>query len=60
MTFFYYICICHLDDINVYAATLEQLIGHFDRVFTRLREHGLKAKPSKCVFFKNLLNLLVT
>jgi len=46
----YSICICYLDDINVYAATPEHLIGH--------REHGLKAKPSKCVFFKSPIEFL--
>jgi len=30
----YNICICYLDDINVYAATPEQLIDYFDKVFT--------------------------
>jgi len=54
----YNICICYLDDINVYAATPEQLISHLDRVFTRLRERGLKAKPSKCVFFKSPIEFL--
>jgi len=54
----YNICICYLDDINVFAATPEQLIDHLDRVFTRLRERGLKAKPSKCVFFKSPIEFL--
>jgi len=54
----YNICICYLDDINVYVATPEQLISHLDRVFTRLRELGLKAKPSKCVFFKSPIEFL--
>ena len=54
----YNICICYLDDINVYAATPEQLINHLDRVFTRLRQRGLKAKPSKCVFFKSPIEFL--
>ena len=54
----YNICICYVDDINVYAATPKQLIDHLDRVFTRLRQRGLKAKPSKCVFFKSLIEFL--
>jgi len=54
----YVICICYLDDINIFVATLAELIDHQDRVFTRLREHGLKAKPSKCVFFKNSIKFL--
>jgi len=54
----YNICICYLDDINVYAATPEQLIDHLDRLFTRLRQRGLKAKPSKCIFFKSPIEFL--
>jgi len=54
----YKICICYLDDINVFAATPHELIDHLDRVFTRLRERGLKAKPSKCVFFKSPIEFL--
>jgi len=54
----YNICICYLDDINVYAATPEQLIDHLNKVFTRLRDHGLKAKPSKCIFFKSPIEFL--
>jgi len=45
----YVICLCYLDDIIVYADTPEKLIERLDIIFTRLREHGLKAKPSKCV-----------
>ena len=54
----YNICICYLDDINVFAATPEQLIDHLDKVFTRLRDNGLKAKPSKCIFFKSPIEFL--
>ena len=54
----YNICICYLDNINVFAATPEQLIDHLDKVFTRLRNHGLKAKPSKCIFFKSPIEFL--
>ena len=54
----YKICICYLDDINVFAATPHELIDHLDRVFTRLRERGLKVKPSKCVFFKSPIKFL--
>jgi len=49
----YNICICYLDNINVFASTPEQLIDHLDKVFTRLHDHGLKAKLSKCIFFKS-------
>jgi len=38
-------CFVYLDDIIVFAPTPEELIGRLDAVFTRLREHGFKAKP---------------
>ena len=38
----------YLDDIIVFSDTIEEHIARLDRVFTRLREHGLKLKPSKC------------
>ena len=56
--YLYKICICHLDDIIVYADSPEQLIERLDAVFTRLREKGLKAKPSKCVLFKSPIEFL--
>ena len=51
-------CICYLDDIIIFASTPEQLIEHLDTVFLRLREQGLKAKPSKCVLFKSPIEFL--
>jgi len=51
-------CLCFLDDIIIFADDPEQLIDRLDTVFTRLRECGLKAKPSKCVFFKSPINFL--
>jgi len=54
----YKMCICYFDDIIVFAETPEQLTEHLDVVFSRLRQHGLKAKPSKCVLFKSPIELL--
>jgi len=51
-------CICSLDDIIVFGETPEQLMDNLDRVFTRLKEKGLEAKPSKCVLFRNLIDFL--
>jgi len=31
---------------------------NLDRVFTRLKEKGLKTKPSKCVFFRSPIDFL--
>ena len=47
-----------MDDIIVYADTPEELIERLDTIFTRLRKHGLKAKPSKCVLFKTPIDFL--
>jgi len=54
----YVLCLCYLDDIVVYANSPEQLIERLDAVFSRLRQYGLKAKPSKCVFFKSPIKFL--
>jgi len=51
-------CLCYLDDIVVFADSPEQLLEHLDAVFSRLRQYGLKAKPSKCVFFKSPIEFL--
>jgi len=54
----YVCCICYLDDIIVFGETPEQLTENLDRVFTRLKEKGLKAKPSKCVLFRSPIDFL--
>jgi len=51
-------CLCFLDDIIIFADDPGQLIDRLDTVFTRLRECGLRAKPSKCVLFKSPINFL--
>jgi len=54
----YICCICYLDGIIVFGETPEQLMENLDRVFTRLKEKGLKAKPSKCVLFRSPIDFL--
>jgi len=54
----YVLCLCYLDDIVVFSNSPEQLIDRPDAVFSRLRQYGLKAKPSKCVFFKSPIEFL--
>ena len=56
----YILCLCYLDDIVVFANSPEHLIKRLDAVFSRLRQYGLKAKPSKCVFFKSPIEFLDT
>ena len=41
----------YLDDILVFATTFEEHMKRLEFVFGRLREHGLKMKPSKCFLF---------
>ena len=52
------VCICYLDDIVIFARTQEDLLVRLDRVLTRLREVGLKVKPSKCALFQKQVHFL--
>ena len=44
-------CLIYLDDVIVYSKTLEEHLQRMHVVFDRLREHGLKLKPTKCDLF---------
>ena len=46
-------CLIYLDDVIVYSKDPEQHLARMQVVFERLREHGLKLKPSKCDLFKS-------
>ena len=48
------ILLLFLDDILVYASTVEEMIERLD-LFTRLENYGLKLKPQKCFLFKRLI-----
>ncbi|MCG8049521.1 MAG: reverse transcriptase family protein [Candidatus Thiodiazotropha endolucinida] len=43
----------YLDDTLVFAPTFEDHLKRLEFVFQRLKEHGLKMKPSKCFFFQS-------
>ena len=51
-------CIIYLDDVIVFADTEETHLVRLRAVFERLREHNLKLKPTKCLFFKQEITYL--
>ena len=48
----------YLDDVIVFSKTLEEHLERLGGVFQKLREAGLKLKPSKCKFFKDRIAYL--
>ena len=52
-------CLIYLDDVIIFSQTEEEHLERMHVVFDRLREHGLKLKPSKCDVFKTKINYLV-
>jgi hypothetical protein len=53
-------CVCiYLDDILVFSKPEEEHYAHLSQVLSCLRQHGLKAKMSKCDFFKAELNFFL-
>ena len=47
------ICLAYLDDVIVFSRRLDLHLGDLRAVFTRIREAGLKLKPSKCQLFRD-------
>ena len=46
-------CLIFLDDILIISKTFEEHLSRLEAVFSRLKQHGLKLKKSKCEFFKS-------
>ena len=41
----------YLDDICIFAPSIEEMLDHIDLVFSMLKEFHFKIKPKKCHFF---------
>lgn len=42
----------HLDDVLIFSKTAGEHQKHIREIFRRIREHGLKLKLKKCMFFQ--------
>ena len=51
-------CVIYLDDVIIFSKTPKEHIQRLRGVFQKLREAGLKLKPSKCEFFKTRISYL--
>ena len=52
------ICLSYIDDIIIYANSQTELLQRLDTVLARLKQHGLKVKPSKCILFRKQIQFL--
>ena len=51
-------CLIYLDDIMIFSSTFQEHLEHLEAVFSRLAEHNLKLKASKCEFLKSEVTYL--
>ena len=43
----------YLDDICIFAPTIDEMLDRIQLVFNRLKQFNLKIKPKKCQFFSH-------
>ena len=48
----------YIDDICIFAETADQMLDHFELIFSRLKEFNLKIKPKKSHFFQTSVTFL--
>ena len=51
-------CLVYIDDILVYGKTFEATLENLRAVFARIKDSGLKLKPSKCSLFQKEVHFL--
>lgn len=52
------ILLVYLDDVLLHSSTIDEHIERLETVFSRLRSHGLKLEPTKCVLFRSEVKFL--
>ena len=52
------IALVYIDDVLVYAKSIDELIANLRKVLQLLQEAGLKLKPKKCELFKEKIDFL--
>lgn len=51
-------CLIYLDDILIFSTTVQQHFTRLREIFDRLKQAGLKIKPSKCLLLQKSIKYL--